>query len=90
MAVLQVIYNRRNGSKSRFNLETSTTHSITLRATQTFDSKDQSETSHGPENDEKLPLSFINISYGGIDFACLPQDQDISFDTCNLRCSSVC
>jgi len=90
MAALQVIYNRRNGSKkSRFNLEESTHGSIsTLRATQTFDSKDQSETSHGPENDEKLPLSFINISYGGIDFAC--QDQDISFDsTCNLSCSSV-
>jgi len=70
-------------------LEESTHGSIsTLRATQTFDSKDQSETSHGPENDEKLPLSFINISYGGIDFAC--QDQDISFDsTCNLSCSSV-
>ena len=85
VAVLQVICGRRNGSKSRFNLGASShsINSITLRATQTFDSKDQSETSHGcengPENDEKLPLSFINISYGGIDFACLPKDQDISF-----------
>ena len=86
MTVLKVIYDRNNGIKSRFNLEANT-HSITLRTTQTPGFKDQSVTSHGPENDEKRPLSCVFIPYGGIDFACLPQDQDISFDACNSNYS---